>query len=150
MYYQVENYIVQRYIDNPYLIGGKKFDLRIYVLVLSYAPLKVLIIQLIEIASIIIKKQKWKNALKSLSFSRRYIWWEFQAYLYRSGFARFTIAHFTVKKEDIVNNLVHLTNFSIQKHAPTFKSKTGTKWSARYFAVLTRFTVHVDDVKCLG
>ncbi|KAG0560721.1 hypothetical protein KC19_9G007800 [Ceratodon purpureus] len=88
---QVENYIVQRYIDNPYLIGGKKFDLRIYVVVLSYNPLK--------------------------------------AYVYRSGFARFTIAHFTIKKEDIVNNLVHLTNFSIQKHAPTFKSKTGTKWS---------------------
>ncbi|KAH8934680.1 hypothetical protein BDL97_18G097200 [Sphagnum fallax] len=87
---QVENYIVQRYIDNPYLVGGKKFDLRIYVLVLAYAPLK--------------------------------------AYVYRSGFARFTIAHFSIKKEELVNNLVHLTNFSIQKHAPAYKSKTGTKW----------------------
>jgi tubulin polyglutamylase TTLL9 len=32
-------YVVQRYLAKPYLVGGKKFDMRIYALVTSYQPL---------------------------------------------------------------------------------------------------------------
>jgi len=35
--------VVQRYIPNPLLLNGYKFDLRVYVVVLSYEPLKVYI-----------------------------------------------------------------------------------------------------------
>jgi len=37
----VELYIAQRYLMNPLLVGGKKFDLRIYALVTNYNPLTV-------------------------------------------------------------------------------------------------------------
>mmetsp|Transcript_9993 Transcript_9993/g.18181 ORF Transcript_9993/g.18181 Transcript_9993/m.18181 type:complete len:442 (-) Transcript_9993:47-1372(-) len=40
---KAENYVVQQYIHNPLLIGGRKFDIRLYVLVKSYNPLVVYI-----------------------------------------------------------------------------------------------------------
>lgn len=88
-----ETYVVQRYIEKPYLIGGKKFDIRVYVLVMSYMPLKV--------------------------------------WLYRSGFARFSNARFSLNS--ITNTFVHLTNVAIQKTAPDYDPEKGCKWSLQEF-----------------
>lgn len=35
-----DQYVISRYIDQPLLVGGRKFDLRIYVLVTNYNPLR--------------------------------------------------------------------------------------------------------------
>ncbi|KAF0749447.1 hypothetical protein AaE_007043 [Aphanomyces astaci] len=113
---QVETYVVQKYISNPYLVGGKKrihirlsplldflvasnvnltidFDLRLYALVTSFAPLEM--------------------------------------YLYRSGFARFTNSRYSNNASDIENSFIHLTNVAIQKTSDKYDKKHGGKWDLK-------------------
>lgn len=98
-----ELYIVQRYVENPYLIGGtiisieiilgKKFDIRLYVLVSSFAPL--------------------------------------QVFIHRNGFCRFSNYQYSSDSKDISNLYQHLTNVAIQKTAPDYKAEKGCKWLLR-------------------
>ena len=86
---------MQRYIENPLLVGGKKFDLRLYVLVTSYAPLTV--------------------------------------YMYRSGFARFSLYRYNTDASSLGDTFVHLTNAAVQKTAPGFDAGSGSKWPLHAF-----------------
>ncbi|KAI1899107.1 hypothetical protein AGOR_G00058080 [Albula goreensis] len=56
--------LVQRYLHKPYLISGSKFDLRIYVYVSSYNPLRIYVFSdgLVRFASC-----KYSSSMKSLS-----------------------------------------------------------------------------------
>lgn len=71
-----EPLVVQKYISNPLLLEGYKFDLRVYVLVTSFNPL--------------------------------------EAWIYTEGFARFTTEKYNLNTKDLNNNLIHLTNATIQ------------------------------------
>ena len=88
-----ETYVCQKYIYNPLLIGGKKFDMRVYALVTSYSPLT--------------------------------------AYLYRTGFCRFTSVKYSLNLEDLSNNQIHLTNVAVQKNSDTYDKQIGGKWYFR-------------------
>ena len=88
-----ETYVCQKYVYNPLLIGGKKFDMRVYALVTSYSPLT--------------------------------------AYLYRTGFCRFTSVKYSLNQEDLNNNQIHLTNVAVQKTSDTYDKVIGGKWYFR-------------------
>jgi tubulin polyglutamylase TTLL1 len=93
-------FIVSRYIDNPFLVGRRKFDLRLYVLVTSWQPLQA--------------------HIHRSGFAR------FCAVQYTatpsSGSGKRAAA------ADLGNLYMHLTNVAIQKHGDEYSATHGGKW----------------------
>ncbi|XP_072307733.1 probable tubulin polyglutamylase TTLL2 [Eucyclogobius newberryi] len=99
--------IVQRYISNPLLISGYKFDLRIYVCVKSFSPLTV--------------------------------------YIHQEGLVRFATEKYQLS--NLRNLYSHLTNTSINKFSPFYKTDKGKvgqgcKWTMSKF----RHFLHCQEI----
>ncbi|VDM21478.1 unnamed protein product [Hydatigera taeniaeformis] len=99
-----EHYVVSRYIDNPYLIGGRKFDLRVYVLVTS--------VRLFLFHSF----KTWGFCMPSYTLNFNTIATAIRIVMINVSFA--------LQMHD-----VHLTNVAIQKTAPDYDAMKGCKWS---------------------
>ena len=69
--------VVQEYINNPLLIDGLKFDIRVYVLMTSVEPLRL--------------------------------------YIFEDGLVRFATRPYSNKMDDLLDNYIHLTNYTINK-----------------------------------
>jgi len=82
-------YLVSHYISNPHLLNGRKYDLRLYVCVPSYDPLRI--------------------------------------YLYKEGLVRFCSEEYTTAKTSVSQRFVHLTNYSVNKQAATYRPNRDNK-----------------------
>uniref|UniRef100_T1J250 Tubulin--tyrosine ligase-like protein 9 n=1 Tax=Strigamia maritima TaxID=126957 RepID=T1J250_STRMM len=108
-----ETYVVQRYVANPYLIGGRKFDLRVYVLVTSYNPLKVWLYRegFARFSTIPFSLDSIENMCKHYHTLTTIIFIEF----------------------NLCNTLldidIHLTNVAVQKTTVNYDPEKGCKWA---------------------
>eukprot|EP00998_Keelungia_sp_KM082_P009356 NODE_552_length_1818_cov_52.607333_g543_i0.p1 GENE.NODE_552_length_1818_cov_52.607333_g543_i0~~NODE_552_length_1818_cov_52.607333_g543_i0.p1 ORF type:complete len:553 (+),score=127.30 NODE_552_length_1818_cov_52.607333_g543_i0:50-1660(+) len=77
-----KGHVIQRYIANPLLIDGYKWDIRLYVLCTGFDPMKV--------------------------------------YIFNEGLIRFATEPFKLQADNLDNQYMHLTNYSVNKHSATF------------------------------
>ena len=91
---------IQRYVKQPLLIEGRKFDLRVYVLVTSIDPLRIYVYE--------------EGLARYISLP------ESQVYFLH----RFATELYTTDPEHVGNNFIHLTNYSINKDSENFEQNT--------------------------
>jgi len=128
---QQETYVISRYLQNPLLVGGKKFDLRIYALVLSYMPLRVYLYRCPAPAlTPPLPSLAWAQ-LRALVRSPHLSPSAAGSAICRGGFCRFTAARYNMNRDDMKNLYVHLTNVAIQKKGENYDRGSGMKWPIR-------------------
>lgn len=85
-------YIASKYVSNPHLINGYKYDLRLYVLVSSFDPLVV------------------------------YLYNDGTHFLLKTilGLVRFATEKYSKNFESLSKRFVHLTNYSVNKYSEKY------------------------------
>lgn len=121
--------LASRYLHKPYLIGGNKFDLRIYVYVTSYDPLRIYIFSdgLVRFASCksVSTRPHCDNCSRKLSImcqSRAVnphwrVSGDFESLLFRYSSSMKTLS----------NKFMHLTNYSVNKKNTEYQTNSDDK-----------------------
>ncbi len=94
-----DNWIVEKYINNPLLLNNKKFDLRLYVAITSFDPLQIYL---------------HDEGIHPLTYPLTHPLTYLLTYLLYSGLVRLATADYS--KKDFSNRYEHLTNYSVNKH----------------------------------
>ena len=111
-----EAMVIQRYVAQPLLLDGFKFDLRRYnPLASPYQPLTITLPSPYHYLTITLPPLRFDLRLYVLVTSFNPL----EAYLYTEGFGRFTNEPYSLDVASLQNLYVHLTNASIQKDHPS-------------------------------